>query len=131
MVDETMSSEDVGTIRHSWPWADSLDALVAAPNNHTLLFENEFVRVVHTRILPVQTVPVHTHRWPSVLFIMTWSDMIRLDPEGNLLLDTRKASEAPQLNTPAWQEPLPPHSVMNVGLAEINTVQVEVKAAHS
>jgi len=125
-----MSTEESGTSRHSWPWPDSLDALVAAPDNHTVLFENELVRVVHTRILPGTIVPVHTHRWPCVLLIMTWSDLVRLDPEGNILLDTRK-TEAPKLNTPSWQESLPPHSVKNVGPGEINTVQVEIKEQHS
>ena len=125
-----MTSEQLGTPREIWHWPDSLDALVAAPDNHTLLLENELVRVVHTRILAGQTVPVHTHRWPSVLFIMTWSDMLRLDPQGNILLDTRQA-EAPKLNTPSWQEPLLPHSVKNIGSGEINTVQVEIKGQHS
>jgi len=49
-----------------------------------------------------------------------------------VLLDTRTTSEAPKLNTPIWLEPLPPHSVENVGDAEINdaeisNVQVEIK----
>jgi hypothetical protein len=52
-----------------------------------------------------------------VLFILTWSDVIRLDHLGNVMLDTRKAFEVPKLNTPAWQELLPPHSLKNVGHA--------------
>jgi len=44
----------------SWPWPDSLDALIAAPDHHSLLFENEHVRVIRTRIFPGQIVPVHT-----------------------------------------------------------------------
>jgi hypothetical protein len=35
-----------------WPHPDSLDALVAAPKHHTLLLENEQVRVLDTRIEP-------------------------------------------------------------------------------
>lgn len=122
-----MSSELSGTPKQIWPWPDSLDALMAAPDNHTVLLENECVRVVHTRILPGQTVPVHTHRWPSVLFILTWSDLVRRDHLGNVIPDTRQALQVPKLNTPAWQEPLPPHSAENIGDAEINTVQVEIK----
>ena len=113
--------------RSSWPWPDSLDALTAAPDHHTLLFENERVRVIRTRILPGQIVPVHTHRWPAVLSLSSWSDFVRRDPQGNVLLDTRTTSEAPKLNIPIWLEPLPPHSVENVGDAEINNVQVEIK----
>src|SRR5713226_4799849 len=124
-----MNSELAGPAKQAWPWPDALDALIAAPENHTVLFDNECVRVVQARILPGQTVPVHTHRWPSVLFVLTWSDFVRRDHHGNVLLDTRQGWEAPKLNTPTWQEPLPPHSVENVGDAEIHTVQVEIKGA--
>ena len=122
-----MSSELSSTTKQIWPWPDSLDALTAAPAHHTVLLENERVRVVHTHIPPGQTVPVHTHRWPSVLFIVTWSDLVRRDPLGDVMLDTRRDVEEPKLNTPSWREPLPPHSVENVGGAELNTVQVEIK----
>jgi hypothetical protein len=112
---------------NNWPWPHSLDALTAAPDHHSLLFENDQVRVIRTRILPGQIVPVHTHRWPAVLFLSSWSEFVRRDPQGNVLLDTRTTAEASKLNTPIWLEPLPPHSVENVGGAEINNVQVEIK----
>jgi hypothetical protein len=124
-----MSSELSRQGSQVWPWPDSLDALIAAPRNHTLLFENERVRVLETRILPGETVPVHTHRWPSVLFILTWSDFVRRDHLGNVTVDTRQTVDAPHLNTPTWLESLPPHSVENVGDAEINNLQVEIKGA--
>jgi hypothetical protein len=124
-----MSSELLEPMKQIWPWPDSLDALLAAPGNHTVLFENERVRVLHTRILPGQKVPVHTHRWPSVLFILTWSDFLRRDHLGIVTLDTRQAVEVPKVNTPTWLEPLAPHSVENVGHEVINNVQVEIKGA--
>jgi hypothetical protein len=43
-------------------WPADLDALVAAPAHHTLLFENDVVRVLDTRIAPGNRTPVHTHR---------------------------------------------------------------------
>lgn len=112
-----------------WIWPNSIDALVAAPNHHTLLLENEKMRVVETRILPGQTVPVRTHRLNGVLFVQSWSDLIRRDQHGNVLLDTRQSPDKPRLNTPLWQEPLPPHTVENVGGAEFHGVQVEIKDA--
>ncbi|MGC1163927.1 MAG: hypothetical protein WA423_08105 [Candidatus Sulfotelmatobacter sp.] len=124
-----MNSETSRAANEIWSWPDSLDALVAAPGHHTLLMENERVRVVLTRILPGQIVPVHTHRLPGVLFIASWSDLIRRDPEGNVLLDTRQLADKPSLGVPRWQEPLPPHTVENVGGAEFNAVQVEMKDA--
>ena len=75
----------------TWDWSDSLDALVAAPQNHRLLFENDDVRVLDTRIGPGETVPVHTHRWPGVLYVRSSADFVRRDGAGNVLLDTREA----------------------------------------
>ncbi len=60
-----------------WTWDDNLDALVAAPEHHKLLFENNFVRVLDTLILPGEITKVHTHRFPASLYILSWSDFIR------------------------------------------------------
>jgi hypothetical protein len=122
-----MSSGQPGASKQVWPWPDSLDALIAAPHNHTVLFENKSVRVLETRILPGQIVPVHTHRWPSVLLNVTWSDFVRRDHLRNVTLDTRQSQETPPLNSPTWLEPLPPHTVENVGDREIRNLQVEIK----
>ncbi len=121
------TSETLHTASKIWAWPDSLDALVAAPSHHTLLLEDERMRVVRTRILPGQVVPVHTHRWPGVLFITAWSDLLRRDPQGAIMRDTRQLDNKPSLNVPLWQEPLPPHTVENVGNAEFNAMQVEMK----
>ena len=120
-----MADEAVAASK-AWPWPDSLDALVAASEFHTLLMENEHVRVVQTRIPAGKTVPVHTHRWPCVLTILSWSDLVRRDQDGKVLRDTR-GFPTPALNQPTWQEALPPHSVESVGGTEILTIQVEIK----
>ena len=111
----------------AWPWPESLDALVAAGKNHTRLFENERVRVLEVRIGPGEIVPVHTHRWPSVIHMQTGSHFVRRDAEGNVTLDTRKAGPAPKLPLTVWSGPLPPHSVENVGEEEIRLFSVELK----
>jgi hypothetical protein len=126
-----MSPEITGADKQRWPWPDSLDAMAAAADYHTVLLENEQVRVVRTRIAPGQTVPVHTHRWPSVQFIVSWSDLVRRDHLGDVMLDTRTVSESPKLNTPLWHPALPPHSVENVGGAEIHALQIEIKSSSS
>jgi hypothetical protein len=123
---EKMSSEFSNNAKDRWPWPDALDALVAAPDHHTLVFENDRVRVVRTRIPPGQTVPVHTHRWPFVLCISKWSDLVRRDPQANILMDTR-ALEKPSLHAATWQESLTPHSVENVGDTEFDALNVEIK----
>jgi hypothetical protein len=88
--------------RPAWPWPDSLDALLAAPLHHTLLLDNDRVRVLDTRIAPGQTVPVHTHRWPSVLYVLGWSDFIRRDDTGQVLVDTRTVPSLSGRPTALW-----------------------------
>jgi quercetin dioxygenase-like cupin family protein len=89
--------------------------------------ENDRVRVLGTRIAPGDKTPVHTHRWPSVLYVVSSSDFLRHDQHGNLLTDSRK-QPSPQ---PAaiWVPPMPPHSVENIGASEIHLINVEWKAA--
>jgi len=110
-----------------WPWPESLDALVAAPLHHTLLFENAHVRVLDTRIAPGHTVPVHTHRWSSVLYVLRWSDFVRRDGTGQVLVDTRTQPSPSERPTVLWSGPLPPHSLENVGRSEIHVISVELK----
>lgn len=110
-----------------WPWPESLDALPAAPRHHRLVFENDRVRVLDTRIAPGETVPVHTHRWPAVHHIHSWSDFVRRDAEGKVLVDTRGRPPPASLPLVVWGEPLPPHTLENVGAAELHVVSVELK----
>jgi quercetin dioxygenase-like cupin family protein len=106
-------------------WPDSLDALIAAPKHHTLLFQNDRVRVLETRIPRGDTTAVHTHRWASAIHTLSWSDFIRRDGNGKILLDTRVSkSKPPEF---AWSDPLPPHSIENVGEGEIRLIMVELK----
>jgi hypothetical protein len=109
-----------------WDWPEELDALVAAPAHHSLLLENERVRVLETLIQPGETTAVHTHRWPNVQHVLSSADFIRRDGEGGVLLDTRAggSGEAPVTH---WSEPLPPHSIENVGEADLHVIMVELK----
>lgn len=65
-----------------WDWPEQLDALAAAPANHQLLLENDRVRVLLTTIAIGATTPVHTHRWPSVEYLITAADFVRRDRKG-------------------------------------------------
>jgi hypothetical protein len=111
----------------AWPWPDSLDALVAAPAYHQRLLENDRVRVIHTLIPAGATVPVHTHRWPGVAYVVSSSEFVRRDQDGNVLLDSRNKSSSSAAPATQWLEPLPPHTVENVGSAQISIIVVELK----
>jgi hypothetical protein len=109
-------------------WPDELDALVAAPHPHFLLLENEAVRVLDTRVPPGQTVPLHTHRWPGTLYLLSWSDFVRRDAEGSVLLDSRTINR-PSEGAALWSPSLPPHTLENVGESTLRLISVEVKGS--
>jgi hypothetical protein len=115
------------TPSNDWPWPDSLDALVAAPAYHTVLLEDDRVRVLRTSIPPGQTVPLHTHRWGGIAHVQSWSHFIRRDERGNVLFDSRQAEAPPEIPCTQWMSPLPPHTVENLGPHEINILIVELK----
>ena len=110
-----------------WEWPDSLDALAAAADFHRLVLDNEHVRVMETRIGPGETTPLHTHRWPSTLYVLSTAHHVRRDGEGGLLTDTRAAGTPPAQGSAVWTAPMPPHTVENVGDSEIRLLNVELK----
>lgn len=115
------------TSAQPWPWPDSLDALVAAPAFHHKLFENEHVRYLEVTIQPGDFVPVHTHRWPGVIYVQSTSAFIRRDGQGKVLFDSRQAPPAPPTPFIEWIGPLPPHSVENIGATVVHMLTVELK----
>jgi len=58
---------------------DVLDALIASPQHHKLLFENEFVRVLDANIPAGEITNLHTHKYPASLYFISWSDFIPYD----------------------------------------------------
>ena len=111
----------------SWAWPESLDAVQAAPDHHKVLLENEHVRVLESWVAPGETVPVHTHGWPGVLHVVNWSDIVRYNAEGAVVLDSRQGGPPPGPGSILWGPSLPPHSVKNVGVGELRVITVEVK----
>jgi hypothetical protein len=105
-------------------WPAALDAVAAAPAHHTVLLENERVRVLDTRIAPGEIVPLHTHRWPAVLHVLSWSDILRRDETGTVVLDSRGAAAPPSI---MWSAPLTAHTLENVGSAVIHIISIELK----
>lgn len=108
-------------------WPPELDALIAAPKHHIVLFENKFVRVLDTNIASGETTAVHTHQWPATLYIISWSDFIRYDAEGNILLDSRDLFSPPAKGAALWSQPLPPHALKNIGESDLHVISVEIK----
>jgi hypothetical protein len=114
-------------VTQEWSWPDSLDALQAAPKHHNLLFENDKVRVLDVLIPAGETVPLHTHRWPSVLYLIKFANFLRRDENGTLLRDTR-TDPAPPTPMVSWAEPFTPHTVQNIDTVDFHGVAVEMKS---
>ena len=111
----------------TWEWPESLDAVVAAREFHSVRFENDEVRVLETRIGPGETTPVHTHRWPSVLYVVTTAHFVRRDGDGGILSDSRESDTLPDEGACFPIPALPPHTVQNVGASEIRMLNLELK----
>ena len=94
-----------------------LDALNAAPDHHCVLIENDRVRVLDTKLPAGETTPVHAHEWPAALYVLSWSDFIRRDASGTVLVDSRDGPP-PALGSGLWIEPLPPHALRGEVVAQ-------------
>ena len=108
-------------------WPPELDAVIAAPDHHRLLLENDTVRVLETIIQPGETVPLHTHRCAATTYFVNWSDCVRRDQFGEVLMDSRQLATTPMPGVAVWTLPLPPHTLENVGSQPIHTITVEIK----
>ena len=105
----------------------SFDGPRAASDHHKIIFENDRVRVVDFRVSPGDTVPVHTHRWAAVNYVIGVSDFRSFDGDGNLILDSRNMKISQTEGSVFYQPAFPPlHSVENIGSEEIRGVTVEL-----
>jgi hypothetical protein len=109
------------------PPTHALDAMTRAPDHHAVLLENGAVRVLDTRVRPGERTAVHAHEWPAALYVLSWSDFVRRDPEGNVLLDSRTLASVPAPGSALWGAPIGPHFVENVGNADLHILAVEIK----
>jgi hypothetical protein len=80
-------------------WDPQLDAVIAAPGNHRVLFENDILRVLEVTLLDGEEEPTHHHRWPSVfVFDQVQGPVHDLGPNGEMLPPNRDVMRAVQ----AW-----------------------------
>jgi hypothetical protein len=110
-----------------WRWLESLDAVVAAPGSHRVVFENETTRVLEVTIAPFEREPEHTHRWPSVM-VVHQPARIRYYTGDTL---TFASPEQPSHRTPGplvrWLDPEGPHSVENIDGHVYGAFRIELK----
>lgn len=115
-------------------WDPALDAVVAAPKQHKVLFENDRLRVLEVTLEPNEEEPTHHHRWPSVfVFDRLKPPVVDLTPEGERLPPTRDVLAA----LDAWDgkgclvvnmAPQPAGRVLNESDATLHGIRIEMKA---
>jgi hypothetical protein len=105
-------------------WTPQNEALVAAPQHHTLLFENDDVRVLAVTIEPGAKEPLHAHRYPSVIYDEQPSHL------AEYLADGTKVDRGTRTQGSARFLPVgPPHALENLGTQPLRVVRVELKKA--
>jgi len=116
------------TERMQWPWPATMDALIAAPTSHHVLFENDQVRVLEVVIEPGTREPEHTHQAVSVM-IVDQPARIRYH-EGGAVKSESPARPDPRSELRVhWMEPEGPHSVENIDERRYHAIRVELKPA--
>ncbi|RYE49629.1 MAG: hypothetical protein EOP21_05115, partial [Hyphomicrobiales bacterium] len=113
--------------------AGALDAVVAAPKQHKVLFENDRLRVLEVTLEPNEEEPTHHHRWPSVfVFDQLKPPVVDLTPEGARLPPTRDVLAALE----GWDgkgclvvnmAPQPAGRVLNESDATLHGIRIEMK----
>ncbi len=114
-------------------WDPALDAVVAAPRHHKVIFENDRLRVLEVTLEPDEEEPVHHHRWPSVfVFDRIKGPIHDFSPEGEQLPPNRDVIRA--LN--AWDgkdclvvhmAPQPAGRVLNASDSTLHGIRIEMK----
>lgn len=100
--------------------ADAEDATVVAPNNYTVEFENDAVRVVRIKYAPGDESGMHEHRAGVVVNLVTGNIQFTL-PDG-----TSPTTEPAAAGSSFWS-PAGMHAAKNVGSQPFEALLIEVK----
>ena len=109
------------------PWPPELDGVVAAPDHHSVLFENDAVRVVETIVRAGDTTPVHAHP-KTLLCVVSGSHFVRKNDTGRVMVDTRDQGPSAVLPRVLWSDGTRPHVIENPSSDDLIVIGVELKA---
>ena len=104
-------------------WTPESDALVAAPQHHKVLFENDEVRVLEVTVPPGVREPLHAHRYPSVLYYVSAAHLKEYSP-GIPAVDRGHKEDGEVIFLPVG----PPHQMENLESSKpLQAIRVELK----
>jgi hypothetical protein len=113
-------------INDDWPWPPEMDGVLAAPESHGVLFENDTVRVLEIKISAGEREVEHTHQMPGVM-IVDRPARIRYYREGIPIFSSPESSFAEAM-VGQWMDPEGPHSVENIDAVPYHAFRIELKA---
>ncbi len=102
---------------------EEYDAVTADPGSHTVVFENEKVRVVRVNVEPGVRENMHTHKWHSVFIISAFPNINYYLEDGTCI----PRSGARREGIPAWIEPEGIHAVENIDTRPFEGIRIELK----
>ncbi len=92
-------------------WPPHLDALIAAPANHRLLYEDDEVRVLDVSVEPGERENLHHHRWPSLMVVLARPNYTNRDADGNVIPPAGGIPANPVLPRALRLPPQPTHAI--------------------
>lgn len=108
--------------------SDAYFPLMAAPEQHKTVFENEFVLVLDVSIPAGVTVPAHLHPWPAVFITLEPAHLVFRSLAGEIVREVRRPAEVVATPRVEWRTPdREPASVANVGSNAMRALRVELK----
>jgi oxalate decarboxylase/phosphoglucose isomerase-like protein (cupin superfamily) len=97
----------------------SQDVTKVAGDSHTVLFENDQVRVLAVHFKPGQVAPMHSHP-ANVSYFLTDGKLKITLPDGKVI------ERSPKAGTAGWSDATT-HAAENIGATDFQQVQVELK----
>jgi hypothetical protein len=108
-------------------WPPELDAVVAAPDNHRVLFEDEQMRVLEVKVRAGELEKLHHHRWPSVMVIDSLPNYVNYDKDGNQIMPAVPRAVHPEMPVIVRLPPQAAHFVHNIDSRPLHAIRIEYK----
>jgi hypothetical protein len=102
-------------------WKPELEATVAAPENHKILFENDEVRVLEVTVEPGRSERLHVHRYASVIYLESSPHLIEHLQDGT----SRDLGARPK--GAFWLPIAQGHYMENVDTFPLHAIRFELK----
>ena len=105
----------------------TFEPIIAAGEYHSVVLENDRIRVLQVEIMPGETVPFHQHGMPSIFVTLEPASLLFRDMSGKAIrvVERSSFSELPHVE---WRETPPaPRSVENVDTVSMRALRIELK----